>query len=110
MSSTKPNFPSIPEDERTPLIDTLLEIIQWQGQRISDLENEIQDLKKQTKKPTFESSKMDEKTENKNKKDNKKKKPRRKKKTNLNVHDEKVIQPDSIPEGARFKGYKDIIA
>ena len=113
MSSTKPNFPSIPEDERTPLIDSLLEIIQWQGQRISDLENEIQDLKKQTKKPKFESSKMDEKTENKNKKDNKKdnkkKKPRRKKKTNLNVHDEKVIQPDSIPEGARFKGYKDII-
>ncbi len=25
------------------------------------------------------------------------------------MYDEKIIQPDDIPEGARFKGYKDII-
>jgi predicted nucleic acid-binding Zn-ribbon protein len=37
-------------------------LIQWQKQRISDLEDEIQDLKKETKKLKFESSKMDEKT------------------------------------------------
>ena len=81
MSSTKPNFPSIPEDERTPLIDLLLEFIQWQEQRIGDLENEIQDLKKETKKPKFESSKMDEKTEDDDPGEKKKKKaPRRKKK------------------------------
>ena len=109
MSSNKPNFPSIPENERTPLIDILLEVIQWQEQRISDLEDEIQDFKKETKKPTFESSKMDEKTEDVDPKDEKKKKPRRKKKKNLEVHDEKIIQPDYIPEGARFKGYRDII-
>jgi hypothetical protein len=35
----------------------------WQGQRISDWEDEIQDLKKEIKKPKFESSKMDEKIE-----------------------------------------------
>ncbi len=110
MSSTKPIFPSIPEHERTPLIDLLLEFIQWQEQHIGDLENEIQDLKKETKKPKFESSKMDEKTEDDDPDDKKKKKaPRRKKKQNLPVHNEKVIQPDHIPEGARFKGYKDII-
>lgn len=63
MSSNKPVFPSIPENERTPLVDLLLELIQWQEQRIGDLEDEIQALKKETKKPTFESSKMDEKTE-----------------------------------------------
>ena len=110
MSSTKPRFPSIPEHERTPLIDLLLEFIQWQEQRIGDLEDEIQDLKKETKKPKFESSKMDEKTEDDDLDDKKKKKvPRRKKKKNLPVHDEKIIQPDHIPDGARFKGYKDII-
>jgi hypothetical protein len=49
MSSNKPNFPSIPENERTPLIDMLLELVQWQSQRISDLEDEIQDLKNETK-------------------------------------------------------------
>ncbi len=110
MSSNKPNFPSIPEDERTPLIDMLLELIQWQGQRISDLEDEIQDLKKETKKPAFKSSKMDEKTEEEDSEDKKKKKkPRRKKKQNLDIHDERIIHPDAIPEGARFKGYQDII-
>ncbi|GKT13081.1 MAG: hypothetical protein ISEC1_P2083 [Thiomicrorhabdus sp.] len=110
MSSNKPNFPVIPENERTPLIDMLLEFLQWQAQRISDLEDEIQDFKKETKKPKFESSKMDEKTEDEGLEDKKmKKKPRRKKKKNLEVHDEKIIQPDNIPKGARFKGYKDII-
>jgi len=107
MLSTKPIFPNIPENERTPLIDLLLEIIQWQQQQIDHLEDEIQDLKKETKKPTFESSKMDEKTEDSE--GEKKKKPRRKKKQNLPVHDEKIIQPTLIPEGARFKGYRDII-
>jgi len=110
MNSNKPSFPSISENERTPLIDMLLEFIQWQEQRISDLEDEIQGLKKETKKPTFKSSKMDEKTENKAPEDKKKqKKSRRKKKQNLEVHEEQIIQPDHIPKGACFKGYKDII-
>jgi len=109
MNSNKPNFPSISENERTPLIDMLLELIQWQEQRISNLEDKIQDLKKETKKPKFKSSKMDKKTENEDSDDKKKKKPRRKKKQNLKVHDEKIIQPDNVPEGARFKGYRDII-
>jgi len=33
---------------------------------------------------------------------------KRKKKQNLKVHDEKIIQPDDIPEGACFKGYRDM--
>jgi len=41
MNSNKPNFPSISENERTPLIDMLLELIQWQEQRISNLEDKI---------------------------------------------------------------------
>jgi len=81
----------------------LLELIQWQEQRISDLEDKIQDLKHETKKPRLESSKMDKKT---NDKDSANKK--RKKKQNLKVHDEKIIQPDDIPEGACFKGYRDM--
>jgi hypothetical protein len=41
MTSTKPEFPSIPEDERSPLVDALLEFINWQAQRIEVLEDEI---------------------------------------------------------------------
>lgn len=112
MKSTKPNLPSISNNERTPLVDVLLEFIQWQEKRINDLEDEIQDLKKETKKPKFKSSKMDSKTDDKDSVDNQKKKKkrvRRKKKINLEIHDEKIIQPADIPEGARFKGYQDII-
>jgi uncharacterized protein (DUF342 family) len=105
MSSNKPDFPSIPENERTPLIDMLLELIQWQEQRISDLEDEIQDLKKETKIPKFKSRKMDKKQRMKTQKVKK----RRKKKQNLELHNEKIIQPDNIPEDARFKRYQDII-
>ena len=32
--------------------------------------------------------------------------PRKKKKTLLCIHEEKIVQPTSIPEGAIFKGYK----
>lgn len=33
-------------------------------------------------------------------------KPRKKKKTLLQIHDEVVIQPENIPDGAEFKGFK----
>jgi hypothetical protein len=59
-------------------------LIQWQEQRISDFGDEIQDLKKETRKPKFKSSKMDKKTEDEDTEGKKKKKkPRRKKKQNL---------------------------
>ena len=32
--------------------------------------------------------------------------PRRKKKVSLKIHQEQIVQPQSIPEGATFKGYK----
>ena len=34
MSPLKPNFPDIPEAERTPVIDALLELLKWQSDRI----------------------------------------------------------------------------
>ena len=109
MLSAKPILPDILEDERTPLIDILLELVQWQEQRISDLEDVIQDFKKETKKPTFESSKMDEKTEPLDDENKKKKKVKRKNKKNLPIHHEQITPVEDIPEGARFKGYKDIV-
>ena len=95
MLSTKPIFPSIPENERTPLIDLLLEIIQWQQQQIDHLEDEIQDLKKETKKPTFESSKMDEKTEDSE--DEKEKKP-----TIASMSQVRYLMVFEVIRGARF--------
>ena len=60
MSPLKPNFPDIPEAERTPVIDALLELLKWQSDRIEQLEDEIQKLKQETRKPKFESSKKND--------------------------------------------------
>lgn len=111
MSPIKPHFPDIPEAERTPVIDELLELLKWLSDRIEQLEDEIQKLKQETRKPKFESSKMDEHTESEKKEagNQKKKGPKRSKKQDLEIHEEQILEPDSLPEGARFKGYRDII-
>ncbi len=63
MSSVKPTLPTISDTERTPLVDALLEVVQWQSDRIEQLEDAIHALKKQTRKPKFKSSDMDKQTE-----------------------------------------------
>lgn len=109
MSPIKPILPEIPEADRTPLVDALLELIKWQSERIEQLEDEIHKLKQETRKPKFKSSKMDEQTDAPNDSANtsKKKGPRRSKTQTLVIHEERIIQPETIPDNARFKGYRD---
>jgi len=111
MNSIRPSFPEIAEADRTPLVDALLEIIQWQSDRIEQLEDEIQALKKQTRKPKFKSSEMDKQTDTSenNPGRGKKKGPKRSKTQHLTIHEERIIQPADLPEHARFKGYRDFI-
>ncbi len=108
MKSPKPKLPPIPEDEHTPLLDALLELVNWQAQYIEELEDEIQKLKKETRKPKPKPSTMDKETGSEDE-TKRKETERRKKTSNLKVDEEHVIEPDDIPEGARFKGYRDII-
>ncbi len=63
MSPIKSILPEIPEADRTPLIDVLLELVKWQSDRIEQLEDKIQKFKQETRKPKFKSSKMDEQTD-----------------------------------------------
>ena len=78
--------------------------------RIEQLEDAIHRLNKQTRKPKFKSSKMDQQTEPaEGSRTETKKGPKRNKTQHLTIHEERVIQPASLPEGARFKGYRDII-
>jgi hypothetical protein len=111
-------LPDIPESELTPLVKSLLHIIeqllvqnQQQAEEIERLKDEINILKGQKKRPVFEGSKLDKKISAKNATAKRKKKrpgSKKKKKTQkLVVHEDKVIQPDvPIPEGSRFKGYR----
>ena len=60
MNSPKPELPEVSEEERTPLVGVLLELLAWQQKRIDELEQAILKLKGETTKPNIKPSKMDE--------------------------------------------------
>ena len=69
MKSPKPPMPDVPDSERSPLVDALLEIIAWQQKKIDELEQQILKLKGETTKPKIKPSTMDKETDDN--KDNK---------------------------------------
>ena len=58
MDSLKPQLPKISKEDRTPLVDVLLELLAWQQIQIDKLEQEILKLKGETTKPKIKPSKM----------------------------------------------------
>lgn len=112
-------LPDIPEEEQTPVVKGLLTIIeqliehtQKQQEEIAILKDEVRELKGEKKRPKFKGSKLDESTNDETsdaEKKNKKQKKRSRKKKQLSIHTEKVIKPDNLPAGSRFKGYQDFI-
>lgn len=103
---------SIPEEERTPLVIQLLEIIRLQAKDIQQLKDEIARLKGHSGRPTIKPSRLenpkgkarDEKTDGKRPGSAK-----RKKTEALDIHETCRIAPQHIPEGSTFKGYNDYI-
>tara|TARA_R110002072_G_C7914984_1_gene530623 strand:- start:9 stop:1625 length:1617 start_codon:yes stop_codon:yes gene_type:complete len=117
----KITLPNIPEQEHTPLVKSLLVIIdqlaervQQQDEEIAQLKDEINILKGEKKRPAFKGGKLDKNTNQNSgsgKKPNKRAGSSKKKKTQkLTIHEETVVKPDTeIPEGSRFKGYRDFV-
>ena len=115
-------IPPISAEEATPLVKTLVAMIESLQEKIQCLEDNLQQmrdeiavLKGEKAKPNFKSSKMDENT-NKNDdegNDQPKKRPgsaKRSKTAELTIHEDRVIPLDEpAPPGARFKGYSDVI-
>jgi len=99
------------EEEKTPLVLQLLEIIQLQAEQIQNLKDEIARLKGQTPKPNIKPSKLEKgsKPKSKNKRKKRPGSKKRHKTKHLQIHDEKVIPPDKIPSGSKFKGYQDYV-
>ncbi len=127
----KLNLPELSESERTPLVDTLLGLIEQlveensrQAETIQQLRDEIAHLKGEKGKPKFKPSGMNEKAgtdsdsdddddAGSDSTDTEKKRPgsqkRRKKKT-LPIHETQIVAPQAeIPAGSVFKGYDDFI-
>jgi Transposase IS66 family len=114
MESLKPQLPKISNEDRTPLIDVLLELLAWQEKQIDALKQEVLKLKGETTKPKVKPSKMDEDaaddSDNAGSESSKPKKgPKRSKTVHLKIDATIDIQPDKIPEGSTFKGYREVV-
>jgi hypothetical protein len=128
-------LPSIAEAQRTPLVDQLLEQIEElleenrrQAERIQQLRDEIAVLKGQKAKPRFKPSGMETQTEaggdtegaddresggDEGATRRSRKRPgssKRSKTQQLTIHETLKVAPTvAVPEGSRFKGYRDFV-
>lgn len=115
-------IPPISAEEATPLVKTLVAMIESLQEKNQCLESNIQQmrdeiavLKGEKAKPKFKSSKMDENTNKNDDEDNDqtKKRPgsaKRSKTVELTIHEERVIPLEApAPPGSRFKGYRDVV-
>lgn len=103
-------IPYIPEDECTPLVVALLEIIHLQQEQIQALKDEIAQLKGQKPKPKIKPSTLEKDCVSKEEKSDEGKRPgsaKRSKTVALEIHKTKLIRPDNLPEGSTFKDYQD---
>ena len=111
----KPSLPDIPESERTPVINMLLKVIEYQAEMIDNLSSEVDNLKSEVKRlknhpkrPKIKPSKMDKKDPSKNSDLNNKKRAgssKRKKTEKLKIDKEETIEAEDVPANAVFKGY-----
>jgi len=110
-----PTIADIPEDQRSPVVDRLLDICSLQQELILSLQEQVQilrdeiaRLKNQKPKPKIKPSSLENRPD-KYKKCKKKKSKKRpgsaKRRKNLQIHKTIYVKPDNLPEGSRFKGY-----
>jgi len=107
--SKVPKITDIPEEERTPLVVHLLEVVRYQSELIQRLKDEIAILKGDKPKPNIKPSGM-EKGEKKSNDSSDGKRPgsaKCSKTKELEIHEVFPISPEHIPEGSLFKGYKE---
>lgn len=88
-------------------VDVLTNEVAFLKEENQKLRDEIAVLKGQKPRPKIPPSILEgPKSKDKNPRLSRGKHPRKKKTTSLEIHQEQVIQPTIVPEGATFKGYK----
>jgi len=110
--------PTIPEDEKSPLVEQLVafieqqaNIIEQQGEQIQQLKDEIARLKNQPPKPKIKPSSLEKKKKGKSKQ-RKGKRPgskKRRKTAQLQIHKDEPVEPKHIPDGSEFRYYKSFV-
>jgi hypothetical protein len=105
-----PKIPHVPEEERTPLVVALLEIIQILFEQNQELRDEIAVLKGQKPKPKIKPSVLEKQPAKKESEDTGGKRPgsaKREKTKHLEIHDTVIIPARAVPPGSERKGFLD---
>jgi hypothetical protein len=103
---------SISEEEKTPRVIQLLEIIRQQAEEIQRLKDEIARLKGHPGRPKMRPSRLEnlkgEVKEGEGETGTRRPGSAKRRKTEeLEIHETRRIAPEGIPEGSTFKGYND---
>ena len=115
---TRISLPEIPEEDRSPVINMLLKVIEEQQlaiqkleSKISSLEDEIKRLKKHKGKPNIKPSQMNKNPGGGNGASNAKRpgSSKRSKTCQLQIHKEEIIKAENVPPGAKFKSFDEFI-
>ena len=102
-----PKIPDIPDEERTPLVTALLEIVQIQQELIQELKDEIARLKGQKPKPRIKPSALEKDSGNKESSAKRSGSSKRDKTESLEIHETVIVKARNVPTGSKFKGYED---
>jgi hypothetical protein len=105
-----PKIPHIPEEERTPLVVALLEIIQVLLEQNQELRDEIARLKGEKPKPRIKPSVLEKDSVNKETRDPGGKRPgsaKREKTKKLEIHNTVVIAAPNALLGSERNGFED---
>ena len=105
-----PKIPRIPEEERTPLVVALLEIIQVLLEQNQELRDEIARLKGEKPKPKIKPSVLEKPSGQKETKDTEGKRPgsaKREKTKKLVIHNTVIIEAPNVPPGSILNGFED---
>jgi hypothetical protein len=110
--------PSIPEDDKNPLVSQLAtfieqqaDIIEHQAEQIQQLKDEIARLKNQPPRPKIGPSSLEKKKKGKAKrrKSQRAGSKKRHKTAQLTIHQEQAVEPENIPDGSEFRYYRPFV-
>jgi hypothetical protein len=99
-------IPEISDEELTPSVVALLEIVQIQQELIQELRDEIARLKGNNPKPRIKPSALG-KSRNKGTQRREGRRAKRNKTERLEIHETLVVEARNVPIGSTFKGYED---
>jgi hypothetical protein len=109
---TTPKIPHVPEEDRTPLVVALLEIIRIQQEQIQELRDEIARLKGQKPKPKIKPSALEKDSAKREKRNTDAKRPgsaKREKTKKLEIHHTEIIAAPNVPPGSKRNGFEDFM-